>query len=393
MYLNISFLKLYLYYNIFFLLSVMLPIFRDRIRMQYRRLLNLPLIQQRARIRRESNAFNLTNNRFIELFRLNKDLARELMELIRPHFPHPPLNNRGRGSKVTIEIAVLATLRFYATGTYQRSLGQDFNFGISQTSASRWIHRITQIIDQHLADAFIKFPDGRDERQLNKATFMDRFGFPGAVGAIDCTHIAILKPKVDEHNFLNRKGYHSLNVQCICDPNMMILNLNTNYGGATHDSFIWRQSGIQQILRHIHNMGETNSWLIGDSGYPLQPYLMKPFLNPAPNTPESRFNTAHSTARNVVERTFGILKMRFRCLLKERVARYAPHFVGMLATTCSILHNMCIAAGVPLLGEANEELPDEDNFFDFPNGAPYPDNLFREGERTRNNILQRYFVN
>lgn len=371
----------------------MLPIFANRIRRQYRRQLNLPLIQERARIRRETNPFNLSENRFMELFRLNKELTRQLIELIRPHFPHPPLNHAGRGSKVTIEIAVLASLRFYATGTYQRSLGQDFNFGISQTSASRWIHRVTEIIDHHLGDTFIRFPNSRDERQLNKVTFMERSGFPGAVGAIDCTHIAILKPRVDEHNFLNRKGYHSLNVQCICDPNMKIINLNTNYGGATHDSFIWRQSGIQRIMSHIHNLGETNSWLIGDSGYPLQPYLLKPFLNPPPNSPESRFNTAHCRARNVIERCFGILKMRFRCLLQERVARYDPYFVGMLVTACSILHNMCLAAGVPLVGEANADLPDEDNVNNIPNGAPRPDvHLLREGERTRANILQGYFL-
>ena len=44
---------------------------------------------------------------------------------------------------------------------------------------------------------------------------------PGVVGCIDCTHVAIFPPKIDdehypEHLYVNRKGYHSVNVQLVC---------------------------------------------------------------------------------------------------------------------------------------------------------------------------------
>lgn len=56
---------------------------------------------------------------------------------------------------------------------------------------------------------------------------------------------------------------------------------------------------------------DEQAWLIGDSGYPLSKHVMTPFLNPSAGTPQARFNQAHMRARNVVERTFGVFKMRF----------------------------------------------------------------------------------
>lgn len=39
--------------------------------------------------------------------------------------------------------------------------------------------------------------------------------FEGAIGAIDCIHIAILAPKVHEEAYINHHEYHSLNVQML----------------------------------------------------------------------------------------------------------------------------------------------------------------------------------
>ncbi|KAJ8914912.1 hypothetical protein NQ315_016066 [Exocentrus adspersus] len=70
-------------------------------------------------------------------------------------------------------------------------------------------------------------------------------------------------------------------------------------------------------MQQLHINGGA-SWLIGDSGYPLQPFLLTPIQNAPEGSPESRFNHAHIRARNCVERCIGLLKMRFTCLLRER---------------------------------------------------------------------------
>lgn len=50
--------------------------------------------------------------------------------------------------------------------------------------------------------------------------FFNKFGFPGIIGVIDCTHIAIVPPNSEdnlypEHVYVNRKGYHSINTQLV----------------------------------------------------------------------------------------------------------------------------------------------------------------------------------
>lgn len=247
---------------------------------------------------------------------------------------------------------------------------------------------MTDAIHQHLTAQYIRFPTNREDQNAMKQQFMEKFNFPSCIGAIDCTHVAILKPKEEEHNFINRKGFHSLNVQIICDPDMRIMGINSNYGGSTHDAFIWSNSRIKEYLHAEYLRGNQNTCLIGDSGYPLEPYLLTPFRNPVEGSPESRYNYSHIGARNCVERCIGLLKMRFRCLLKERVCRYPPDYVGKIVSACAVMHNMCIIHNLHI--EENLQVPENEINH---NNLPPNVHLLRLGERMRNNIVNRYFTN
>lgn len=255
----------------------------------------------------------------------------------------------------------------------------------------RCIHEVSSAICDRLSAEKIKFPNTRREINENKELFMEKFGFPGVIGAIDCTHVAILKPQDQEHAFINRKGYHSLNVQIVCDANLLILGINANYPGSCHDSFIWRQTLIRDHLMHLYANGLRRSWLIGDSGYPLEPILMTPFLNPLEGSPESRYNNCFVRARNVVERCIGVLKMRFRCLAVERRARYAPDKMGKIILACAILHNMCVNNHLEFPYDEVHAVPE------FPRADGHAvvqnNNLLNEARIIRQNIVENYFRN
>jgi len=80
----------------------------------------------------------------------------------------------------------------------------------------------------------------------------------------------------------------------------------------------------------------------GDSGYPLEPWLLTPLANTT-NPSEVAYNHAHSKTRTIIERCFGVLKSRFRCLDKSGgTLLYSPEKTCQLITAAAVLHNYCI---------------------------------------------------
>lgn len=66
------------------------------------------------------------------------------------------------------------------------------------------------------------------DAQRNKinADFFRVGDFPNVIGTVDGTHVRIQAPHEDEPSFVNRKGFHSINVQDICDAEGKILANN-----------------------------------------------------------------------------------------------------------------------------------------------------------------------
>lgn len=103
-----------------------------------------PSRQSSFKIKEEANRCNfdiniLPQERFIELFIVNKQLFWHLVYLLTPHIRHPKYQ-----SEVTIEQKTLTAVIFYILGFYQHSVEEDFNLGISQTCMHRYIlHTLT----------------------------------------------------------------------------------------------------------------------------------------------------------------------------------------------------------------------------------------------------------
>ena len=86
-------------------------------------------------------------------------------------------------------------------------------------------------------------------------------------------------------------------------------------------------------------------YLIGDSAFGLEKYLMKCFSGDNLTAEQERYNYGVIRTKRVVEQAFGRLKGRFRVLIKNN--QRDPKFAGHVALVCCALHNVCERWGCP----------------------------------------------
>jgi hypothetical protein len=166
-------------------------------------------------------------------------------------------------------------------------------------------------------------------------------GFPGVFGCVDGTHIAIRAPSQDSGSYYNRKGFHSILLQVVCDARFLFIDCFAGWPGSANDARVWSHSPIGQLLAANSDIMPVNSHLLGDSAYPLQNYLMTPYRdNGHLSQKQKTFNVRLSSKRVVVEQAIGLLKNRFRRLRYLNVA--TPQFAAEITMAACILHNICL---------------------------------------------------
>ena len=120
---------------------------------------------------------------------------------------------------------------------------------ISTASVCRIVLRVTRAISR-LTNEVITFPVNVQDMMRVKQEFHAVAGFPGVVGAIDCTHVRLYGAPLgdDEHLYVNRKDYHSINVQAVCDAGFRVTNAVARWAGSTHDSAVLHGSLLGQMF-------------------------------------------------------------------------------------------------------------------------------------------------
>ncbi|XP_036320303.1 uncharacterized protein LOC118734703 [Rhagoletis pomonella] len=138
-----------------------------RISVNSQRALRNRLRSKRKLLRESTDPFCISEERFTEIFRLPKEICRNVFNEIRPF-----MLQRTSSCGLSKVLRFLVALRFFAQGSYQRSVGQDFLLNVSQSSVSRCIREIASIMDKYLLTRYIKFPSTVEEKQAEKKNFI-----------------------------------------------------------------------------------------------------------------------------------------------------------------------------------------------------------------------------
>ena len=286
-----------------------------------------------------------TDEQWLQNFRMTRCTFEWLCQRLRPHL-HEKQSRWRR--PLTVEHRVALVLYHLASGANYLTVGNVF--GVSRTSVCFAVHRVTRAIVDHLLPDIIRYPEGgRFQEVLNG--FEEKWGFPQCIGAIDGTHIPITPPAHCRSDFCNRKGWYSVNAQCIVDYQYLFIDVYVGWPGRCHDARVFQNSPVflramqgdplfPPNPRAISEGNEVPVVLIGDPAYPLTDYLMKSYRNTANITEGQKlFNYRLSRARMVVEKAFGHLKGRWRILIKKMETKLEN--VPIIILACCVLHNVC----------------------------------------------------
>lgn len=321
-------------------------------------------------------------------FRVSRLLFNELCDVVGPLVQAEDTRFR---LAIPAHKLLSCTLYFLAHGSRLHTLSELFAIGRSTLSTA--IPKVLTAIRNHYYLDAIRFPtDPRELRKL-QLKFESKGALPGAVGAIDCTHIEIVRPTGSNGgDYYNRKQTYSFNCQAVCDGDGSFLTISTGWPGAYHDARILGVSGLRDMV-------ETKQWLVGDpikvggvlvkpyllgdSGYPLYEWLLTP--HPSDQLRNWRkFNYEHSRSRIVIEKTFGMLKRRFRILAKPITVM--TERVNDIFIVCCVLHNLIAVDKGDVWEECSPPTSsDEDSDHEGP--APHIDSD-QAGHALRNTIMR-----
>lgn len=198
-------------------------------------------------------------------------------------------------------------------------------------------------------------------------------------------HIEIPAPNVDSNSYYNRKGFHSIILQGICDARYQFIDIFIGWLGANHDARVWRESPIGQALAEDSTLIPEGTHIIGDSAYSLQSYLLTPFRdNGHLSQRQKLYNQKLSSKRVVIEQAFGRLKCRFRRLKFLNMS--LMNEMKIIVVAACVLHNICIKHNDEtelIYNECGEEDENQDE-----NNA-----IFERANDKRNRIAETLWVN
>jgi hypothetical protein len=258
-------------------------------------------------------------------------------------------------------------------------------YGIAEGTVLLYCKRIMKAIISHKSD-YIKWPTNEQDREFVHDGFKSIGGIEDIIGTIDGTHFILQNaPKKEKYLYFTRKKRYALHCQGIVDHRGIFIGYDVGWPGSVHDAKVYRNS---HFYLNRSSLIKGNDFLIGDSAYPLSPFLIKPFSKPNENQIE--FNRIFSSHRIVVEHSFGRIKNRFGGI-KEISVKKISTAVNMI--DCSIiLHNFLELHDDLWVDCENNDNSEEDNNESDNYNNDNEESLKREGEAKRNWVMSKLFT-
>ena len=326
---------------------------------------------------------------FRDQFRCNKASFDRICLLIEEHWltVNDPI---GHNASFFVRDRVAVTL-FYLMHAGSVVEGAK-SFGMSKSSAVRYIRQVIEVILVCLWPRFVRLPATVEQWRVISDGFEEICGFPHCCFAIDGCLFEIERP----YNFEGwycRKGYPAINAQVVVDHRARILSFDLRPGSA-NDKAVFNYSRFGSDIKNSLPPGKYG---VGDAGYTLSDKLMIPFpITESMPPDQSQFNYMHSRTRITIERAFGMIKNRFRIfkvpLNQKKFEQSGESETSQMAKViqaCFVLHNVLIEFGDEDVND-DAECDSTLDESDLPR-EPNTESMEQSALQIRNNIM-RYLM-
>ena len=249
------------------------------------------------------------HNDWMENFRMGKDTLYYICDKLQPIIGRQDTKFR---KCISVTQRVCITLWCLSTSCEYRTIAH--LFGVSRSTICVIVQETCSAIVTVLMKTYIAFPKDDALRAVVNG-FENKWGFPQCVGAIDGSHIPISAPELNHTDYYNRKGWYSMIVQAVVDHEYLFRDICVGWPGSVHDARVFVNLQIYKKITEDCILGsepcrtilgkQIPLCIVGDSAYPIQTWLMKPFAHNTSLTAQQKcFNYWLSRARIVVENAF-----------------------------------------------------------------------------------------
>ena len=155
-----------------------------------------------------------------------------------------------------------------------------------------------------------------------------------------------------------------MQLQVVCDTDMIFTDVYCGWPGAAHDARVLRNSPLfHDAETRTNDIFPGQMYIIGDAACPLKTWLMTGFKDNGHLTArQKRFTNRLRSKLMVIERGIGLLKGRFR-KLKVMVDIDRIRFLPKLVIAACTLDNFCIYSNDEI-DDFLQPLDDENIFAD-----------------------------
>ncbi|XP_035711322.1 putative nuclease HARBI1 [Folsomia candida] len=173
----------------------------------------------------------ISDFQFREKFRLRRAEAEFIVEKIGQN-----LINSEKNMALTPRQQLLVALHWLGCGSPYHCVAD--MHGIGKSTVCRIVRRVVDSTIEIMFQDIVHWPDNTDDIAQE---FLRIGGFPSVAGCVDGTLIKIDSPNINEEQFVDRHGNHSLNCMVICGPDYSFYFISSRCPGSTHDARVLRR--------------------------------------------------------------------------------------------------------------------------------------------------------